>query len=620
MIKSVMKSRMIKSRGFSLLEIIIALSVIGIVLVSLATYARKVIDEHVRQVDAEAVAQEVYGVLQFVNADTIEIFGGNNPIVRKVTNPLYQLPGMSVYPDEKATPDAALKGMSGNPIYQLHLNDALHHSYDALYVTDDTVDPSPYIGRSFSTRITSPIANERKIKINGDRERYNHSLKWSEALWGRDSVRRYFTDSGCPGTTGNPIYFKQQYLSCSENPTLRNSEIAVARVDMVNGTGGLNRLEGTNPSNDFPSPVNRVDVYVSFRSLDGNSARLEQFITPLMTAFRARKIVPNANNVYLVMQDGANNSNAWTLLDKKNGNAATATTPVSDLAVFTDLPDMTGRLQAGHVYGLRFTFDGSGDYLRTDGLNAAIKLCWNTAAGAAGPCLTSSSPASLVLKRRDNPQEFAGLQVDSVVSTISRTNAGGNVVKEYYTAPHIQYAAFNNTGINLGPYYKGGADNKHMCTASGDCDNPPTENSVAEPANGAISIPLQSCPHVVDVDGNQVPMYPRLSAAISSVVSGINKGSGPQGKDLNPVQMVPDMFESQADAMFNLNRAGFTLNRLGGSALRVSQDTATRTWRIAGMVAAEDISDTKDRHSWLYYNPSWLSVMVSTWCSSEQQH
>ncbi|EGY8942343.1 pilus assembly FimT family protein [Salmonella enterica] len=616
-----MRKKIIESRGFSLLEVIFVLAFLGIILLTAGNYARKLIDEKTRQTAADAVVQDIYGVLQFVNAETIKTYTSNDPgdvtgrATKDVTNPLYQLPGMAVYPESEDATEAALKGLTSNPIWLAH-----PHSNTSLDAT--SADVSPYIARNYSTGITRPVSNDINM-TDGGKTHYSHSLKWSQAVWGQDSVRSYFTDSGCQGGTGtgNAIYFSQQFLSCSENPALHNSEIGISRIDLVNDKGSFTRIA---TSDDHPAPVNRVDVYVSFRPVDENSARIEQFITPLMTAFRMQKIMPNTDNIFLVRSlSGTGNDNAWTLLNKNTGQPANKDTPVADLARYSDLPDLVGKLQKGQTYALRFTFDGKGDYLRTDGVNAATKVCWNTKDGVAGPCLTSPSPDALILKRRDNPQELANLQVGSVISKGSYTDSHGNTQPDYYTAPQIQYAAFSNTGNNVGPYYKGGTDNRQMCTADGDCSNGPTVGQITDTANGAIPVPLQTCPSAEGftrtgtTDNHQ--LYPRLSAAVSSVVSGIVK-DGPKGEDFSATQMVPDIFNNQSGTMTTLSGSEVTLNRLGGTVLQVRPDTASGTWRIAGMVASEDSADPLKGRSWIYFNPSWMSVMITTWCSSVEQH
>ncbi|EBB0447680.1 prepilin-type N-terminal cleavage/methylation domain-containing protein [Salmonella enterica] len=588
-----------KYYGFSLLEIIFVLALLGVVLLAAGNYARKLIDERARQTAADAVAQEVYGALQFINAGSITATVNN--VTKKVINPLYQQPADPISEDAA---DTSTLGIQNNPLWLAHPGD----STDA-----GSASVSPYIARTWSKSITTPVSNNMNVTDNG-KTYYSHSLNWSQAVWGQDSVRGYFTDSGCAGASGN-IYFNQQFLSCNENPVLRGSEIAISRLDLVSDQGTVSRPAGTTAG--VPVGIDRVDVYVSFSPVDNNPARIEQFITPLMTAFRLKKITPNTNGVYLVRELN-HAGNTWTLLDKTSGQQATATTPDSQLALFSDLPDMIDKLQHGQTYALRFSFDGKGDYLRTDGLNSADKVCWNTTTGAAGPCLTSPAQDALVLKQRQNIREFANLQVGDVISKGSHLRADGTPEDEYYTAPQIQYAAFNNTGTNIGPYYKGGTDNQQMCTATGNCGNGPAVDLIADTANGAISVPLQTCPTGVDRDGGPVTLHPRLSAAVSSVVSGITK-DGPKNENLSAVQMVPDIFKDPAGTMTTLSGSDVTLNRLGGTVLQVIQDTASGTWRIAGMVASEDASDPVKGRSWIYFNPSWLSVMITTWCSSVEQ-
>ncbi|EMJ9573996.1 type II secretion system protein [Salmonella enterica subsp. enterica serovar Benin] len=608
--RSAMKKKIIiKSRGFSLLEVIFVLAFLGIILATVATYARKFIDEKTRQSAADAVAQDIYGILQFVNADSITASVNNK--TKNIINPLYQQPGDSVSDSDKD-----IKGIKNNPVWLIHPGS----STDAASPT-----VSPYIARTWSTGITAPVSNN--INMNGF---YSHSLKWSQAVWGANSVRNYFTDSVCqsPGTTSSTtVYFNQQFLSCHENPVLHNSEIAISRIDLDSDKGTESRPD--DPNKTVSVGIDRVDVYISFTPVDGNPARIEQFITPLMTAFRVKKIIPDTDAAYLV-ESLTGTDNGWTLLNKTTGQPAGPSTDKkrTDLATISDLPVLVDKLQKGRIYAIRFTFDGKGDYLRTDGLNSATRLCWNTGDSKAGPCLTAPSQDSLVLKRRDNPKELASLQVSSVISTKSYMDQGKTRF-EYYTAPQIQYAAFNKKGSNVvGPYYRN--SDGLMCTAGHDCNNGPTVPEIADTNNGAISVPLQTCPVAdgfrrdgsTDNDPDLHRLYPRLSAAVSSVVSGIVKVP-PKYESVSPTaeQKIPDIFKNQSETMKSLADSHLTLNRLGGTVLQITQDTATGTWRIAGMVASENLVDpfSADARTWMYFNPSWLSVMITTWCSSEPQ-
>lgn len=426
-----------KYYGFSLLEIIFVLAFLGIILLAVGNYARKLIDERARQTAADAVAQDVYGALQFINAGSITATVNN--VTKKIINPLYQQPADPISEDPA---DINTLGIQKNPLWLAHPASSAEASSQSV---------SPYIARSWSKSVTTPVSNGLQVTDpDTGTTYYSHSLKWSRAVWGPDSVRGYFTDSACAGASGH-VYFNQQFLSCDENPVLRGSEIAISRIDLVSDKGTVSRPAGATTA--VPVGIDRVDVYISFSPVDNNPARIEQFITPLMTAFRLKKITPNANAIYLVRQQTPAASNAWTLLDKTTGQPATPTTPDVNLAHFSDLPDMIDKLQHGQTYAIRFSFDGKGDYLRTDGLNSADKVCWNTTTGAAGPCLTSPAQDALVLKQRQNIHEFANLQVGDVVSRGNRLLADGTTAEEYYTSPQISYAAFGNTG-QIAPLFR----------------------------------------------------------------------------------------------------------------------------------------------------------------------
>lgn len=83
--------------------------------------------------------------------------------------------------------------------------------------------------------------------------------------------------------------------------------------------------------------------------------------------------------------------------------------------------------------------------------------------------------------------------------------------------------------------------------------------------------------------------------------------------------MLPDnqghYFDDQSRNMVTLSGSDISINRLGGVIFQVTQENDS--WRIAGMVGTEDIGI--DGHPWQYYNPPWLSVMITTWCSSVPQ-
>ncbi|ECU9385514.1 hypothetical protein CKQ16_19650 [Salmonella enterica subsp. enterica serovar Newport] len=603
------------------------LAFLGLILVAAATYARKVVDENFRQSQADAVARDISGLLQFVNADSIASV--MNEKKKNIVNPLYQQPGDLISDNEVIT-NPNIKGLQNNPIYQIHKHDPLDVG---------TSNYSPYLARVYSVSPQNPVSNGATVSANG-RTYHNRPLEWTQ------SVRHYFTDSACSNeggvSTSNKVYFTQPLLSCNENPVLHNGEIAISRVDLVNDAGAVSRP--TSPDQVVSVGINRVDIYVGFHPVDNNPARLEQFVTPLMNAFKAQKITPDPDSIYLVKKKEGDN--AWTLLKMQgNRNSQGEFTKVTSLDEFqsvvgdatlarvSDIPLLAKILNENKstVYALRFTFSGKGDYLRTDGLNSATKVCWNAKDNKQGPCLESPSPDLLVLHQRNQQDKLADMQMRNVIlqgKVVMNTNTAGGqktLVDGYYTAPQIWYASFSNRGA-IPAYFRNPAtsNSTDLCTAPDACGlSGPTLPTVEDPAKGAISVPVQTCPvadgflrqGVSASDPDKHRLYPRLSVSTSSVVSGLRINSAGQ--------VIPgagsDVFLNQGRNLLNLSQSDISINRLGGVVLQVREvgTDDSKTWRISSMVATE--ATTVPGNSWQYYNPVWLSVVVSTWCSSVPQ-
>ena len=74
-----------RNSGFSLLEVIIVLALIGMMLVMLASYKKKQAEELRNEVNANALVQEMYGFLKFANEDEVALDNTTTPEI----NPLY---------------------------------------------------------------------------------------------------------------------------------------------------------------------------------------------------------------------------------------------------------------------------------------------------------------------------------------------------------------------------------------------------------------------------------------------------------------------------------------------------------------------------------------------------
>lgn len=652
--------------GFSLLEIIIVLALLGFILAGAAIYAQKIIDEKKRNSTAEAVVQEIYGILRYVNEERI------NATVRrgtaastdiKIINPLYQ---QFSYPVSEDGADINNTGMQNNYVYQLKL------PQQGLVAPQPTNgDISPYISRVYSQNVSSLIEAQGAVGAGG--RYFSYPLKWGE-IWGNQSVRRYFTDSGC-GPAGvvtgnnnaNAVSFRNQFISCEESPLLRRSELAISRVDLVNNQGTLSRRDG----NASSVAVSRVDVYVTFIPADGNTnqhaAHIVQYINPLMDAFSNKHLIADPEHIYLVRSKRRANmtvngnsrfdaSNDWQLLNKTNGLPYRPHPPLKECdnncAKLADIANLVGHFEDGYNYAIRFSFDGVGEPLRTDGLNSATRICWNTDTGMPGPCIQAPYTDLLTVKQRDNPDHYANLQVANLVSAQSHTEVDGTVVAEYNTVPKIEYKTFTNNGIlkayfwrkkprsNRWEYCINGGTPANPSSIQNCCDEGATNCQwnydtlqIADARNGAIAIPAQICP---DIDNWHRPgttnvrtLYPRLSVAVSSMVAALAQ-DGHGGRD-NPDRealgggddTATSMFINQEQTMIEFARSEMGVHRFGGVVFQVYLDDTrpagvnNDVWRIAARVNTEDVRN--NGHSWTYYNPRWLSVVVSTWCSSVPQ-
>lgn len=179
--------RIRKDSGFSLLEIIIVLAISGGIMVMYTHYARNKAENIAQQNVADALAEEMKGVLNFIDDDTIALLEPENQ--QEMDNPLYS--------NEKA-------------------------EYD-----------------SYHTRITNEI-NEADT---GSKDNYY--------LWGnknnKANQQRYlFLSKKCKSSLKSDFAFEKEYLPCFMRNVATNSSAVIERIGFAGGRDDSDRKNDIN--------------------------------------------------------------------------------------------------------------------------------------------------------------------------------------------------------------------------------------------------------------------------------------------------------------------------------------------------------------------------------------
>ncbi|WP_395304768.1 type II secretion system protein [Enterobacter sp. ECC-019] len=166
--------RVRKDSGFSLLEIIIVLAIAGGVMVMYTHYARKKAENIAQQNVADALAEEMKGVLEFIDDDTIALVGQKN----ETDSPLYS--------NEK-------------------------DEYNVYH-----------------TRIT----NEIDTTDTGNKDNY---YLWGDSNNKSRQQRYLFLSSNCKSSLKSDFAFEKEYLSCFMRNVATNSTAVIDRVGFASG-------------------------------------------------------------------------------------------------------------------------------------------------------------------------------------------------------------------------------------------------------------------------------------------------------------------------------------------------------------------------------------------------
>ncbi|MEY1581214.1 type II secretion system protein [Providencia manganoxydans] len=85
------------NRGFTLLEMIIVISIIGLVMLAAAHYLKKMADEKKRQITTDGIVSEMFNFNHFVQSHYIEIENNETGELNQILNPLYDKNNNSIY-------------------------------------------------------------------------------------------------------------------------------------------------------------------------------------------------------------------------------------------------------------------------------------------------------------------------------------------------------------------------------------------------------------------------------------------------------------------------------------------------------------------------------------------
>lgn len=520
-------------RGFTLLEMIVTLAIMGVAMISVIKYKEKEADESRRQIISDALLSEISGLIDFVAQEEISII--ENGVEKEIVNPLY-----------------------------------------------DSTAGKPYINRTNNKDLNDAISTSDAEIID-----------WSLGK----STRIFFTRKDCTSTgTQGKYIFSKDYIPCNEPGVLTNSDLKIERIDFVSASATT------------ASAIERVDFILGYDKLSVEDAfYFSNYISALEKAAEKNSIT--FKDIYVVEKS-------------QSGVSSWALTKVSGVPLtISNLSKNIGSLNKNKHYGLRISIDpNTGKYLRADGRVGADKLCWNIDSKMSGPCLTADdSGNNLVLtkgKGASNNEPGICWDLNTGTSKLCLTQVKGkdssnhdasliqlkdtsgnpatmlaNVLveetsitdrskKEIRTIPNTTYVSFGNN-----------KESDLVITTPGNY----VGNVTSE--KGRIELNVQDCP--VAPDGKT--LHPRLSASIASVVADTKDSNG--------------NYQADFSNLAGNRNSGGQLGYWSGAAIQVNQSGGK--WYITATMGVYDpLSNTTS----VYLNPKFLSVNITTWCSTEPQN
>lgn len=512
--------------GFSLLEIIIVLALIGMMLVMLAHYKKKQIDETARQVSANAVVQEMYGIIKFVNEDEIAMDNLADSPTNLLVNPLY------------------------------HLGQSNINSYKNVYYK-----------RVKNTKLLDPIQTE-------------DYLQWK----GQNSTRAYFTNETCDGTSGDPTQgevnrnFEIDYVHCKLLPISENGSMQLGRVDLV----GNDTVELAIDRVDFfvkfvPDAKGSELFFENYKPAFDKAMLNSKFNYKQALVVRRVKGRTEKDWEIVFINNGRND------MGINFGSVASHVTDLGnpsgfDYAIRFSFEMGVGKylMSNGSVGAEKLCWNietqmtgpcieskdadrlqiasGKGSLINKPG------LCWDSNVNKSLPCLSISEGDSTGVNGDDQTMHLTTekdkkIVTGTLMANIIIENTGGKdgqEIPELLTVPVIEYRAFENS------YEDAIKDNDY----AGNVDL----------EAGTMEVKVQKCP--VAPGGRE--MYPRLVAAISSVAADV-------GKDSDDAPSETDFSHSDE----NRTHLG-AVGRLAGVALQVNLNGEATSWTVSASTAIYD--------------------------------
>lgn len=387
-----------KMKGFTLLEMIITLAIMGVAMLSVIKYKEKEANEARRQIVSNALVTEISGMLKFVTEERITVVQNDEEV--EIINPLYNSGGVK----------------------------------------------EPYTNRATNKDLNDNMSSKTDDIINWREDRKHFTRKTCKSTVGQSSEYEFTTD----------------YISCDEPSVLNNSDLRIERIDFVGKDESVGSaiervdfvlyFDKTSDSETF-----HFTKYIKHLEKAAEDHSIIFKDMHIVERSRAQSVsgwsLTKVDNETLTL---SKLPESLGKLNKENTyGLRISIDPNSGVFLRAD-----GRVGAdklcwnidSKMAGPCLTADNTGNNLvLTSGLKAENKepgICWDMENGTSKLCLTqvagkdSNDEAKSLLKLNDSEGNPATLLANVIVEESSMDE--DNNKKIYRTIPNTIYRAFGN--------------------------------------------------------------------------------------------------------------------------------------------------------------------------------